>query len=165
MTKQFKVIAFIILLFFPDLGLSTENPERIAKDLAYDSFRKVLVNSIIKSRERDYKGAIADPGGLILLLGEMKTEESREILLELIEVYVGSATSEDLDHVITKQGKDIEANLQALLKSPVLCVLKKFEEAILDKVSLECSERTERDTRIKHYLKLIKMGEVVEIIP
>lgn len=165
MTKQFKITALIILLFSSDLSLATEDSERIAKDLAYDSFRKVLVNSIIKNKERNYKGAIADPGGLILLLGEMKTEESKEILLELIEIYLGSATSEDLDHVITKQGKDIEANLKALLKSPVLCTLKKFEKGISDKVSLECNKKQERDNRIKNYLKLIKMGEIVEVIP
>lgn len=175
MIKQFKIVVFIIVMFSSNSGLATENlkkhggptsnPENEAKDLAYDSFRKILVNSIIKNMERDYKGAIADPGELILLLGEMKTEESKKILLELIEVYIGSATGEDLGHVITKQGKNIEANLKAMLKSPILCILKKFEEGISNKISLECSEKQERDNRIKYYLNLIKKGEIIEVTP
>ncbi len=165
MTKQFKIFVLLILLFSSDLGLAAENPEKITKDFAYNSFRKVLVNSIVKNLEHDYKEAIADPGGLILLLGEMKTEEATTILLELIEVYIGSATGEDLSHVITKQGKVIETKLKALLKSPVLCTLKKFEEGISNKFSLNCLEKKERDDQINYYLNLIKNGKIIEVIP
>ena len=112
---------------------------------------------------KDPNVAVADPGGLILLLGEIDSEEARSILIGLTEVYIGSATSEALTFSAIKQGKAIEDDLMRLLSQPISCGI--LNDNLLPPMNykyIQCLDKTERDRRIKKFLKYISEGREVE---
>jgi len=139
---------FIILMVMVPTGLlaSEDSPER---EFAYDSQSLAILKGFEKesnNKQTDYSAS-----GLIILLSELSTEKSRMLLVELLDVYVGSANAEALDFAIVKQGEAIMPLLQKINEKAVECKLLKERKFCLSCVTLD-----NRNKRLKSLIDMIQ---------
>ena len=151
-------VIFVVLIINPLYGASMQNQELV--DFAYISFANSLLFSIEKTLAGEDKSAAADPGGMILLLGEIDSDHARELLIDLLDLYIGSATSEALYYSIVKHGKTIERQLLLKLESPISGRLIKMGKEKGYKIDLLSTN--ERNERIKWLLDIIGSGKKLD---
>lgn len=162
-----KILLLVITLLLTQSGLAQSQyvySEEEVRQFAYDSFQRVLVNSLEKNLAKKYEEQVANPSGLIIFLAEIDNDKARQLLLQLVEVYVGESTGEAVTYAILQQGKKIRPGLVDLLRLPVSCSLINKEE-FKGKVShLKCFTMDERNEFIREYIKDIDNGVKIEYV-
>jgi len=155
-----KVLIFTALLLLLQNPIVIGQPEykyseTTTNEIAIKSLERILIHSLRKTRDNQYKEAITDPDGLLLLLGTIDNSSARRLLLDLLELYFGSATGEALSHAVLIQGKKIRNDLLKLKSSPVRCdLLKEYpSEKHIDPIS--CLDAKSRDSRVQRLIDLI----------
>lgn len=116
----------------------------------YFSLESVILNSI------QDEAVSVDISGLIVLLGNVDTDESRNLLIKLSNYYFGSAISEALLYSITKHGTKILNKLRDEINTPVNCTSKIKGN--------DCLNNTERGQLIESYIKLIESGDKIDYL-
>jgi len=166
MRKISKILFLVmmVLMLTPTIALCDDpyDLEKETRDFAYFTLRKILIHSLDKELSGADEEAVVSPDGLIVLLADMDSDEARGILLELVEVYVGSATGEAVTYAVVKQGKSIRDDLKSLRSKPVTCSLL---ANIKNHPVLKCLSRQERDSRISRYIGFINSGEIIQYVP
>jgi len=163
-----SIIIFIFLFLVMETTYGTENEkiesesEKATQEFAYFTLKKMMLHSLDKTINREYEAAIIDPSGLIVLLADLDNDDARSLLLQILEVYVGSATGEALSYAIVKQGKKIKNDLEVLLNQPVRCDFLKNNTYKAG--NLRCLSKETRDRNIRRLLNLIERGKRIEYV-
>ena len=139
------------MLFIYTFSFSEANDENTI-NYGYLSLKSAILNSI-----KDPSIPI-DTSGLIVLLGDIDTDNSRQLLSRLTNYYLGSATTEALAYSIVKQGKKILGQLKEKVKNPDSCVVKQHQS------TYRCLTLEERNRLIKKYIKLIESGHTINYV-
>jgi len=160
--KYVFLVLFLIFQMFLATVANNQPQEEAVTDFAYDSFRKVIARSLEKELVEDKQSAI--PSGLIILLGEIDSANARNLLLQMLEVYIGEAHYETLSYAIVKQGKKIRKGLKNLLTTDPSCDF--LDGVCLEnkKCLLKCLTKEERNRNIYWLLDLIDKGRKLEYV-
>jgi hypothetical protein len=159
MTVLIRALSCCVLSSFISAGLPAlahGSSQSEIRAFAYQSLHKLVLNSL-ELAATGARETVADPGGAILILGEIDSPEARSLLVQLTEVYVGAANAEALSYAVARQGRRIKTLLEKLLRQPVEC---EFLSVARDGQSrLSCLSQGERDRRIRRLLEIIETGE------
>ena len=85
-----KVLIFTVLLLLLQNQIVFGQPkyeynETTTNRIAIKSLERIIIHSLRKTRGNQYKEAITDPDGLLLLLGTIDNDPARRLLLDLLE--------------------------------------------------------------------------------
>lgn len=149
-------VLLVILIIFTNQAYCSTQKE--VTDFAYES----LVFALLVSIYGEPQMRCVDPPGLIILLGEIDTEEARSTLCKLLELYIGSANGEALTYAVVRQGPKILDDLHRLSSEPAERSLK-FRYYILPKsVQIKYLSDEERNRTIKWLIEIIESGKSIE---
>jgi hypothetical protein len=149
----FAICFFIFQIIFTN-SIYAEPPE-VVKKFAYDSLGIAILHSLDKSFARGDTNTPADAGGLIILLGEIDNDDARNLLVQLLEVYIGEANYEALSYSVVRQGKSIRKRLKDMLSMPVTCSLLGIEYSPKKDSQLRCLTVEDRNRRINRLIDMI----------
>lgn len=149
-----KLLPYLLLMTVFETACAT--PAQEVERFSFNSLEKAVFSTLEKSLANE--PADTDPGGLIIVLGEIDSEYTRATLLRLANVYLGSANSEAFQYAVSQQGKLLLGGLRELLGSPVNC------EFLRQGSNLRCLERESRNRQIRRLIKIIENGEKIEYL-
>ncbi len=148
-----RVFAFLIFILFLPHQVFAQNNTDEAMEFAYESIGQSIISLIEMPEEKRF----ADPDGLIILLGEIDSDEARNLLIELLGIYIGESHGEALNYAIQRQGKKIQKALEANINSYKGCFIRtRF------KTNLECLEEESIKEISKNLLLSISQGKLPE---
>jgi hypothetical protein len=148
-----RVLVFTAFLLFMPHQVFAQNSTEEVTSFAYES----LGQSIISSLEMSEDERFADADGLIILLGEIDSDEARNLLIEFLGLYIGESHGEALSYAIERQGKKIQKALEININPYKGCVIKsKF------KTNLACLEEGSVKEKSKDLLLSISQGGLPE---
>ena len=147
-----KLVVILFLSVFTSAGESPYIKESDIIALGYSSLEWAILNSIGTTDPPN------DAGGLIVLLGHIDTDESRELLIKLTNYYLGSATAEALSYSIVKQGNKILPDLKRTLETPVICASNEMTP------SKKCLSIESRNRSIQYDIDFINSGKKLDYI-
>ena len=146
-----KLVVILFLSVFTSAGESPYIKESDIIVLGYSSLEWAILNSIGTTDPPN------DAGGLIVLLGHIDTDESRELLIKLTNYYLGSAIGEARSYSILKHGMKILDSLKREANKSSRCDVKLMRK-------VRCYTTSERKERIEHYIKSIELGKEGEYV-
>jgi len=149
---KIKSIAALLLLTVSSACAQTEYKANDFIAYGYFALESAILISVDTSNPPN------DASGLLILLSEIDSDESRELLVKLSNYYLGSATSEAMAYSIVRQGKKILIALKAELNNPINCI-----EKGLSTVN-RCLTVKERNQQIERYIKLIESEQKIEYV-
>ena len=132
---------------------------------AFDSARRAVIHSAAKVLGGRHADADADPGGLVLLLGEIDREEARLLLTQFTDVYLGEAQEGALSYAVARQGRRMEKHLLEIQRTGGKC--RVLRDAQIDDARRRqmCLSPTARLSRISSLLALIRSGRLPSYVP
>ena len=163
--KKVLLLLIMFCLIGPRFAYSGSNAlDKSTREFGYLSLKQAIIYSLDMHLGGYPEDAIANPNGLIALLGLTDSNEARELLLELVEVNISEIHGKALTYAILKQGSAIRYELKSLMDKPIECALIKKGAHSKTINKIRCITKKTRNRRIKFYLEMIDKGETTELV-
>jgi hypothetical protein len=139
-----KAVAFLLLVATISTNAVSDVPESVwTSEMASDSIKASIIYLTTHNHADDVSG-------LLIALGELKTQRADQALLDLSDYAFDGAVGEDSNSVITHRGKKLLPLLRAKLGKTPLC----------DPLA-RCLTIEQRNDRLRGWIKSIEKGEVI----
>jgi len=162
-----RIYCFLVMCFVfnsPFVKVFASSSDTKVKEFAYDSLRLAILGTLDKCLSGKQDQMVADPGGLIVLLGEIDSDPARHLLLQLLDIQIGEANSEALSYAVVKQGKKILPDLKRLLSDPINCSILNNKNFKQTSNKLQCLTVDTRNRRINWLIDIINTGKTLEYV-
>jgi hypothetical protein len=156
----------LLLLAVALVWASAASPQ--PKELDKYSFRvvaKTAIKAIAAEGLKQSPLKEIDSDALILALGYSTSNAADDVLVELLDFYLGESHFQAISHVITRNGNRMKLKLEKRVGAAPSCLaMTQAEKKSLAKSFVRCLDREARDKSLKQLIDLIDRGVVVEYV-
>lgn len=160
--RMFKQCIGIFISFLAAAAFSCADSDSIAPEkkgyehhvemLGFMSIKTAILNSAGKEQP------VNDAAGLIVLLAHLESEMSVDLLVDLTNYYLGSATNEALTYALVKQGIMSKEKLIAELDKPASCEEREVYQGVV------CKNEDQKKFYIERVIRFIESGKEIQYI-